>query len=160
LYTWAATGLPTGLSINPSTGEISGSPSASGTFTVSVTSTDSAVPPLATRSALSLTVASDAPPVPPVTVPPAPVTTTTTTIAPSTVIQSHVTTVCTPETKKVRVDVVKVRNGKRVTVVELKTVRVYKTVTIKKVEKIKGKKVTVISHKRELAMVCRSVVVT
>ncbi len=40
-YTWTATGLPTGLSINSATGEISGIPAAMGTSAVSVTVTDS-----------------------------------------------------------------------------------------------------------------------
>jgi subtilase family serine protease len=38
--TYSATGLPTGLSINSSTGLISGTPSAAGTFSVTVTATD------------------------------------------------------------------------------------------------------------------------
>jgi predicted GTPase len=37
--------------------------------------------------------------------------------------------------------------------------RVYKTVTVKKIEKIKGKKVTVITHKQELVKVWRTVVI-
>ena len=41
-YTWSATGLPTGLSINTSSGLISGTPSTAGTFTVTVTATDTA----------------------------------------------------------------------------------------------------------------------
>jgi zinc metalloprotease ZmpA len=41
-YTWTATGLPAGLSINSGTGTISGTPTAAATSTVSVTATDSA----------------------------------------------------------------------------------------------------------------------
>jgi hypothetical protein len=40
-YTWAATGLPQGLSINTSTGEITGTPTAFSSSTISVTATDS-----------------------------------------------------------------------------------------------------------------------
>jgi putative Ig domain-containing protein len=39
-FTWSATGLPTGLSINSSSGLISGTPSANGTFSVTVTAKD------------------------------------------------------------------------------------------------------------------------
>ena len=43
-YTWSATGLPANLTINPTTGAISGVPAASGTSTVHVTLTDSTTP--------------------------------------------------------------------------------------------------------------------
>jgi hypothetical protein len=51
------------------------------------------------------------------------------------------------------------KNGKKVTVVTHKTVSVYKTVTIKKVEKIGAKKVTVVTHKMEPVKVCTIVTV-
>ena len=40
-YTWSATGLPSGLAIDPNSGTISGTPAAAGTFQVPVTVTDS-----------------------------------------------------------------------------------------------------------------------
>ena len=41
-YSWSATGLPTGLSINAATGVVSGTPSAAGTYSVTATATASA----------------------------------------------------------------------------------------------------------------------
>jgi len=42
-YHWSATGLPQGLSIDPTSGAITGTPQEAGTFTVVVSATDSAV---------------------------------------------------------------------------------------------------------------------
>ncbi|MDP9332286.1 MAG: putative Ig domain-containing protein, partial [Actinomycetota bacterium] len=41
-YSWAASGLPAGLTMNASSGQISGTPTATGSFTVTVTVTDTA----------------------------------------------------------------------------------------------------------------------
>jgi hypothetical protein len=38
--TWSATGLPGGVSINPSNGQVTGTPSATGTFNATITATD------------------------------------------------------------------------------------------------------------------------
>ena len=56
---WAATGLPPGLSINPSTGQISGVPTTAnvGGSPVQVTATDSALPPVVLPRAFNIRVA-------------------------------------------------------------------------------------------------------
>jgi subtilisin family serine protease len=41
-YTWSATGLPAGVTINSGTGQMSGTPTTAGTYSVTVTVTDSA----------------------------------------------------------------------------------------------------------------------
>ncbi|WP_078004317.1 autotransporter domain-containing protein [Izhakiella australiensis] len=41
-YTYSASGLPPGLSLNPASGEVSGSPVSAGTYTFQITATDSA----------------------------------------------------------------------------------------------------------------------
>jgi uncharacterized protein YjdB len=63
-YTWSITGgsLPGGLSLNASTGAITGTPSATGTFSFTAKVTDSGSPVLTATQALSLTI-SAAPPV-------------------------------------------------------------------------------------------------
>jgi hypothetical protein len=56
-YTWSATGLPSGLSIDPSTGVISGTATAAATNTVNITVTDSTSPThLTATKGLSITI--------------------------------------------------------------------------------------------------------
>jgi hypothetical protein len=56
-YNWSvSSGLPNGLSINATTGSISGTPSVSGTFNFTVTATDSSSPKKTASQGLSLTV--------------------------------------------------------------------------------------------------------
>jgi predicted extracellular nuclease len=62
-YTWTATGLPTGLSISAA-GEVSGTPTQTGSFTVTATATDSATPTAATDDVtFTFTVTAATPPV-------------------------------------------------------------------------------------------------
>jgi hypothetical protein len=55
-YTWNASGLPGGMSIDPSTGIVSGTPTASGSFPVTVTVTDTASPAMTTFKNYTLTI--------------------------------------------------------------------------------------------------------
>ena len=55
-YTWAATPLPLGLTVNSYTGVISGTPTAVGTTNVVITVTDASSPPLQASTTIPLTV--------------------------------------------------------------------------------------------------------
>ena len=57
-YTWSATGLPAGLTINATTGVISGTPTATGTSSASVTVKDSGNPQLTASGSFSITIGS------------------------------------------------------------------------------------------------------
>ncbi len=63
-YTWTATGLPAGLTINPTTGVLSGTPTQSGNFTANITLTDASSQtanarlPLTILTALTITTTS------------------------------------------------------------------------------------------------------
>jgi P2-related tail formation protein len=57
-YTWSATGFPTGMSINSSTGAPFGTPTVAGTFNVTVTVKDSSSPQQTASKVLTLTVSS------------------------------------------------------------------------------------------------------
>ena len=66
-YTWTWTGMPGVLTLNSSTGAISGTPTAAGSFTAVVTVTDSASPTHAVvTQSFPVTISSGAPPPPPV----------------------------------------------------------------------------------------------
>jgi 5'-nucleotidase len=56
-YSWSATGLPSGVSISPTTGQVSGTPSAACTCSVTVTATDSAGSPVSDDQVFTFTVA-------------------------------------------------------------------------------------------------------
>ena len=56
-YSWAGTGLPSGLSLDPATGTISGTPTTPGTSSVEVTVTDAQTPPVRQTATFELDVA-------------------------------------------------------------------------------------------------------
>jgi len=55
-YSWSATGLPAGLTLNVSTGVVSGTPTSAGSFPITVTVTDSSNPALTAQLTLTLTI--------------------------------------------------------------------------------------------------------
>jgi hypothetical protein len=61
VLTWSATGLPAGLSINPSTGTMSGTPTTAGVATVTVTATDNATPANSGSTSFTWSIANRAP---------------------------------------------------------------------------------------------------
>jgi Putative Ig domain len=56
-YTWTSGGLPEGLVMDGSTGQISGTPTTSGTFTLTAAANDLLVPPLAAGESYTLSIA-------------------------------------------------------------------------------------------------------
>ena len=55
-YTWTASGVPAGITVNPSTGMISGTPTKAGAFTMTVKVTDSSKPTQKATASVALTV--------------------------------------------------------------------------------------------------------
>ena len=70
-YQWSATGVPSGLSVNSTNGEIIGTPTAPGTYTVAVTVADSGTPQV-TSPASNYTITIKDPPPPVINASPAP----------------------------------------------------------------------------------------
>jgi hypothetical protein len=70
-YNWSATGLPSMLSVNPTNGQITGTPTTAGTYTVAVTLTDSGTPKV-TINPLSYSIVIKNPPPPVINTTPTP----------------------------------------------------------------------------------------
>ena len=61
-YSWSATGLPAGLALSTNTGQISGTPSTAGNYTVAASVRDSENSPVSVSKTFSLTITSTPPP--------------------------------------------------------------------------------------------------
>jgi hypothetical protein len=61
-YKWSASGLPPGLSVDASNGELTGTPTSASTYNISVTVTDSGTPPLASPPSNYTIIIKDPPP--------------------------------------------------------------------------------------------------
>ena len=70
-YKWSASGLPPGLSVNASNGELTGTPTSSGSYSVSVTAGDSGIPQVTTPPS-AYTILINDPPAPVINAAPAP----------------------------------------------------------------------------------------
>jgi len=62
-YGWSATGLPANLSLNPTTGRITGTPTTAGTYPIVVTLTDSGTPKVTMNMNYSIVINNPPPPV-------------------------------------------------------------------------------------------------
>jgi hypothetical protein len=69
-YGWSASSLPPGLSVNSTTGGITGTPSLAGSYNVAVTLADSGTPPVTTPGTYSIVINNPPPPVINTTPPP------------------------------------------------------------------------------------------
>jgi len=61
-YTWSASGLPAGLDVDPSSGQITGTPTTAGSYTFTITVTDAASPPAQVSATYPIDIASSSGP--------------------------------------------------------------------------------------------------